>query len=168
MSSLSWTFWQLCWQDMQQCLADHCHFALHVNIEMPAFSVLQSPIDEPVMHFIAKSRYGHWSSSCPAIALSSCMVRWQLRQDQHQRRQAATPLWLAVYLQELVNSFVMIDALTWSCLSWAEGVKAAEEAARRSSRSPAEHDMALRGTVLINIVGQPVRQSWRLTATKAI
>ena len=46
---------------------------------------------------------------------------------------------LTVCMQELMHSSVMGDALTWSCLSWAEGVKAVEEAARHSSRYPAEH-----------------------------
>jgi len=62
-------------------------------------------------------------------------------------------------MQELMHSFVLGDALTWCCLSWAKGVKAAEDAARHGSRYPAEHNLALRGTALINIVGQPFRAS---------
>ena len=58
-----------------------------------------------------------------------------------------------VCVKELMHNLVLGDALTWCCLSSAKGVKAAEDAARRGSRYPAEH-VALSGTVLINIMGQ--------------
>ena len=85
-------------------------------------------------------------------------MQWQLQQDQ--RQQAATPLWLSCSFARAHAQLCHGWCAHLELLELGRGcVKAAEEAARRSSKHPAEHNVALRGNALrANHQGQV--ESW--------